>query len=104
VSDENPGESAGNADFEISRQPPAPAEPGEGPLNDPSARQHLEALGCIGALDDLKCPLPDPGERTAQLVAGVGLSAKMWRIQGQRPLTAASRPTAPSRFWMSAGR
>lgn len=37
----------------IPRQTAAATEPCEGPLDDPSAGQHLEAPGVVGALHDL---------------------------------------------------
>lgn len=37
----------------------AAAEPGEGPFDHPAARQHSEAFGDVGALDDLDVEVPN---------------------------------------------
>ena len=39
--------------FEILGQPPATTEPRKGSFDDPTSGQNLEALGRVGALDDL---------------------------------------------------
>lgn len=41
--------------------------PGEGALDHPTARQHLELLDRVGALDDLELPAPHFGEGVAKL-------------------------------------
>jgi len=47
-------------------QSAATAEPCEGALHDPSARQHLKAFCSFGSLDDLQRPAPevDKGPRS----------------------------------------
>lgn len=52
-------------------QSSASPEPDEDALDDRSAGQDLEALSRVGALDDLSCPLADPGERAARLPPGI---------------------------------
>ena len=47
-------------------------EPCEGALDDPTARQKLEAFGCIGLLDDLDCPLADATQGVLEFVPGIG--------------------------------
>jgi transposase len=51
--------SGGDGALEVLCQPSASAEPGEGAFHDPSARQNLEALGAVGALDDFERELAD---------------------------------------------
>lgn len=62
---------AGDGLLPVLSQPAAAAEPGEGPLHDPSSRQHFEALGGVGALDDLQGPVADRLEVLVQFGAGV---------------------------------
>jgi hypothetical protein len=54
VSDEDPGDCAGDGCFKVLGEPAASAEPGECSLHHPSARQHFEAGGPVGAFDDGK--------------------------------------------------
>src|SRR5215210_7465823 len=49
----------------------APPEPGECAFDDPSARQHLKALGRVGSLDDLDGPVTLPFEGIAQFAARI---------------------------------
>ena len=72
VGDEHPGDGAFDGALPVLCEAPASSEPCECPLDDPSSWQDLEALGGIGALDDLDRPVADPGERRGELVAGVG--------------------------------
>ena len=48
--------------FEIAGQAPIAADPGEGPLDDPSLWQNDETME-IGALDDLDLPASGAGDR-----------------------------------------
>lgn len=60
--------------FEVSHQAAVLADPGEGPLDDPSLRQDDEAVK-IGALDDLDLPASCSGNclrHFRSLVSGVG--------------------------------
>ena len=47
------------------------AEPSKGSLNNPSARQHDEALGDIGAFDDLDGPFAMSDKRLRQFWSGM---------------------------------
>ena len=71
VSDEDPGDGAGDCRLEVFGEPAASAEPCECAFDDPSARKHFEALRLVGTLDDLDGPSPKCGERSAQLFAGI---------------------------------
>ena len=42
-------------------QPAVPAQPAEGPLDDPAFGQNRKALGIVVALDDLDLPAQTPG-------------------------------------------
>jgi len=50
MGDQHPSFGALGGLFPILRQSAAPAKPCEGALDDPSAGQHLEALGGVGSL------------------------------------------------------
>ena len=71
MGDEEPGLGACDGLLPILGQTPAPAEPCEGALDDPSSRQHFEALGGIGALDDLQGPVTDLVELITQFGTAV---------------------------------
>ena len=62
--------------FEILGEATVPIEPCESALDDPAPRQQYEALGGIGAFDDLQCPFSNLGERVAELVASVAAIGK----------------------------
>jgi len=57
-------------------QSAASTEPCEGSLDDPAAGQHLEALGRMGTLDDLHCPVADLAQGAAQLGSGISAVEK----------------------------
>lgn len=57
--DEDPGRCGFDGSLEVLGQPSASAQPREGPLNDPSARQDFEAFGAVRPLDDLNRELAD---------------------------------------------
>jgi hypothetical protein len=72
VGDEDPSNGALDAGFEVFCEPPASAEPSEGLFDHPSARQQLEALDCVGSLDDLEGPLTERSHGVAQFIASIG--------------------------------
>ena len=43
----------------------------EGAFDDPAPGQDFEALGAVGTLDSLDCPLAELGQRRAKLVASI---------------------------------
>jgi len=71
MGDVDPGLGGCGGFFPVLCQASASAEPGEGSLDDPAARDDLEALRRIGAFDDLERPGADAAERAAQLRPGV---------------------------------
>ena len=71
VGDEEPGLSGSDGFFPILCEPSTSSEPCERAFDDPSARQNLEALGVIGAFDDLHRPVADPVQGAAQFGSGV---------------------------------
>ena len=71
MSDERPGNGAGDGRFEILRQSTAAAEPCESSFDDPSARQNFEALRRVGAFDDFDRPFTHALQRLAQFLAGI---------------------------------
>lgn len=71
MGDDDPGLGAGDCGLEVLGQPTASIEPGEGSLDDPSARQELEAFGLVGSLDDLDRPLADAAQPAAELLAAI---------------------------------
>ena len=75
MSDEDPRLGTGDGLFPIFRQSPASVQPCESALDHPSAWDDLEALGGVGAFDDLHCPAADLVQSAAQLrpcVAAIG--------------------------------
>ena len=54
--DEDPSGFCCRGAFEVFCEASAPAEPGEGTLDDPTARQQLEAFDAVRSLDDLDRP------------------------------------------------
>jgi hypothetical protein len=67
MGDREPRLGAGDGSFPVPRQAAAASEPGECALDDPSARQNLEATSGVGALDDLDPPVALAFQRAAQL-------------------------------------
>ena len=63
---------------EVARQAAATADPGERSFDDPAFRKNLEALGGIGALDDLDLPFARFGDGVGHpwsLIAAIGIDA-----------------------------
>ena len=61
-------------EFIIFAEPTIAAQPGEGPLDDPAMRQHLETNGLLATPDDFQFPAGDLLNPLLQLagVAGIG--------------------------------
>jgi hypothetical protein len=71
VGDAGEGGRGGDGLLPVQGEPAASSEPGEGPLDDPSAGQNRKALGRVGAPDDLEGPLSLVGARGLERVAGL---------------------------------
>ena len=71
MGDEDPGDGALDGGFEVLREAPASAEPGEGSFDHPSAGQQLESLGGVGAFDDFEGPLTERIHGVAQFIASI---------------------------------
>ena len=71
MSDQRPGNGAGDGRFEIFRQSAAPAEPCESSFDHPSARQNFEPLRDVGASDYFERPFTNTFQRLAQFLAGI---------------------------------
>jgi hypothetical protein len=71
VGDEYPCLCAGDGFLPILGEPSASPEPGKGAFDHPASRQQFEALGDVGAFDDLQFPVADPGQCVAQFGAGI---------------------------------
>lgn len=71
MSDQRPGNGAGDGRFEIFRQSTAAAEPCESSFDQPSARQHFERLRGVGASDYFERPFTNTFQRLAQFLAGI---------------------------------
>ena len=71
MGDVDPCFSGGDGFLPVLCQTAAAPEPGEGAFDHPSAREDLEALRRVGALDDLQRPVADPVEGAAQFRPGI---------------------------------
>jgi len=71
VSDEHPSDGAGDRRFEILDEAATTSEPREGPLDNPTAGERLEAFGDVRTFDDPQRPRAFTFQRGARLVAGV---------------------------------
>lgn len=71
VGDEDPCLGAGDGSFPILGQASAASEPCKGAFDDPAARQEFEALGDVGAFDDLQVPIADLGQCAAEFGPGI---------------------------------
>ena len=76
VGDDDPGLGAGDGLFKVLGEPPAASEPREGPLDDLTTGQQLEAFDRVGPLDDLNGPRTDCAEPAPQLFAAVAAIGK----------------------------
>src|SRR3546814_12242715 len=57
--------------FPILSQPAAASEPCKGAFDHPAARENLEPLGGVGALDDLQGPAPDLVQRSYEFRSAI---------------------------------
>lgn len=71
ICDEDPCLGGSNGSFEVLCEPAASSEPGECPLDHPTARQDLEAFGAVGTLDDFERELADLLQGSPQLRPGI---------------------------------
>ena len=71
MSNQRPGNGAGDGRFEIFRQSTAAAEPCESSFDHPSARQNFEPLRGVGASDYFERPFTNTFQRLAQFLAGI---------------------------------
>ena len=87
-SDEQPCGCRGDGLLEVLGETAVAIEPCEGALDDPTARQKLEApsaklrtcFGGIGSLDDLDAPLAKAAQRSPELVPGPSAALQALRI------------------------
>ena len=79
-SDEQPCGCRGDGLLEVLGETAVPIEPCQGPLDDPTARQQLEAFSGIGSLDDLDAPLAKAAQRSLELVPGPSAALQALRI------------------------
>ena len=83
VGEQEPCGSTGDCCFEILGEAAAPAEPGEGSLDDPSAGQEFKSFRGVGAFYDLDVPFPDLFEASLQFracIAAIGEDMLQQRI------------------------
>ena len=71
--------------FPVFCQASAAPEPCEGAFDDPSSGEDFEALGGVGALDDLEGPLADPVEGAAQFRPGISAIGEQMAQPGACP-------------------
>ena len=71
VGEHEPCGGTGDCCLEVLGEAAASAEPGEGPLDNPSAGQEFKSFCGIGALYDLDRPFPDLLEASLQLGPGI---------------------------------
>ena len=76
VGDGDPCPCTGNGFFPILCQAAAAAEPCEGALDHPTAGHDFEAIGGVGAPDDLDGPAPDGLQGVAQFGARISAIGK----------------------------
>ncbi len=97
MSDEDPGDSAGDRALEVLREPTAAPKPRECALDHPSARDQLESAGPVGTLDDFDGPATEFVHGVTQLLARIAAVgehvAKPWIEVAYR----SQQFTAPSR-------
>ena len=70
--EEDPCLRGSHAGLEVLGQASVAVEPSERALDDPAAGKELEALGPLGALDDLQRPASHLAERALELGPGIG--------------------------------
>jgi hypothetical protein len=68
---EEPSLGAGDGSLEVLGEAAIAVEPGEGPFDDPAARQEFEAGRVLRSLDDLNRPLAELGKCSLKLWAGI---------------------------------
>ena len=76
MSDERPGNCAGDCRFEILCQSATATEPCESTFDNPSAGQNFEALRRVGTFDDFYRPFADTLQSPAQFFSGIATIGK----------------------------
>src|SRR3546814_1069041 len=70
--------------FPILSQPAAASEPCKGAFDHPAARENLEPLGGVGALDDLQGPAPDLVQRSSEFRSAIPSVSEEMPQPGER--------------------
>ena len=95
MGDEDPCNGACDGGLEVLGEPAASIEPCERSLDNPSARQNLEAFRGIGSFDDFKGPGSEFGQGVLQLVTRIGaVSEDVAQPRIERPDRAEERNCA----------
>src|SRR3546814_8759508 len=84
MSDEWPCFRACDGLFPTLSQPAAAAEPCKGAFDHPAARENLEPLGGVGALDDLQGPAPDLVQRSSEFRSAIPSVSEEMPQPGER--------------------